>query len=265
MSASGRSVVPAVRVLATPADLSLAAADEFARRADAAVGARGAFTVALSGGSTPRGLYEVLAGDGPAPFRQQVPWAHIHVFWGDERHVPPDHPESNYGTAREALLSRVPILPEHIHRIPAERPEAGQAAEEYARTLRAYFRLADGQWPRFDLVLLGMGPDGHTASLFPGSPVLRERARLVCAPWVERLCAYRITLTPPVLNHAACVLFLVAGEDKADTLRAVLHGEFQPDRLPAQVVRPTHGELMWLVDQAAARRLPNGGPRRASL
>ena len=258
------AVTREVRVLAGPAELYRAAAEEFARRADAAVRERGAFAVALSGGSTPRGLYEVLAGDGPPPFRRQVPWGRTHFFWGDERHVPPDHPESNYRTAREALLSVVPLPPEHVHRIPAERPDAGQAAEEYARTLREHFRLAEGQWPRFDLVLLGMGIDGHTASLFPGSPALRERARLVCAPWVERLRAHRITLTPPVLNHAACALFLVAGGDKADTLRAVLHGEVRPDRLPAQVVRPIRGELLWLVDEAAARRLPDGTPRRTS-
>ena len=248
---------PEIRIVATPADLYRAAAEEFARRADAAVRDRGAFTVALSGGSTPRGLYEVLAGDGPPPFRQRVPWGRIHFFWGDERHVPPDHPESNYRAAREALLSKVPVPPDHVHRIPAERPDAAQAAEEYARTLREHFRLADGQWPRFDLVLLGMGPDGHTASLFPGTPAVHERERLACAPWVEKLRAHRITLSPPVLNHAAGVLFLVAGEDKAETLRAVLHGEVQPDRLPAQVVRPIRGDLLWLVDQAAARCLPN--------
>ena len=251
------AVTPEVRVLATPADLYRAAAEEFARRADASLRDRGSFTIALSGGSTPRGLYEVLAGDGPPPFRRQVPWGRIHFFWGDERHVPPDHPESNYRTAREALLSKVPVPPDHVHRIPAERPDAAQAAEEYARTLREHFRLADGKLPRFDLVLLGMGPDGHTASLFPGIAGLHEPARLVLAPWVKKLGAYRITLTPAVLNNAACVLFLVAGEDKAETLRAVLHGDDDPDRLPAQIIRPTNGELIWLVDGAAARCLPS--------
>jgi len=252
-------VKPEVRLLEDPDHLYRAAADEFGRRAAESVEARGIFTVALSGGSTPRGLYALLAREGPDGFRDQVPWQRIRFFWGDERHVPPDHPDSNYRLAHETLLSRVPVPASHIHRIPAERPDASEAAEEYARTLREHVRPGDGGLPRLDLVLLGMGPDGHTASLFPGSGAVHERERLVAAPWVEKLRAYRITLTPPVLNNAACVLFLVAGADKAETLQAVLSEGDHPDRFPARIIRPTNGELLWLVDRMAGRRLAGSG------
>lgn len=210
--------------------------------------------MALSGGSTPRNLYALLAND--RALRVAVPWEKTHFFWGDERHVPPDHADSNYRMAHEAMLSKVPVPPANVHRIQGEQWDAGQAAEAYERTLREYFRIAAGQFPCFDLVLLGMGPDGHTASLFPGTTALREQVHLVTANWVEKFNAYRITLTPPVLNRAACVLFLVSGEEKAETLRAVLQGEEQPDRFPAQLIHPTGGSLVWLVDRAAARLLP---------
>lgn len=248
---------PDIRILADGEELSRAAAEEFVHLATQAVTASGRFAVALSGGTTPKALYHLLSDEG-AGFRPRVPWKRVHVFWGDERHVPPDHPESNYRMAREELLSRVPIPPENVHRIPAENPDAAKAAEEYAQTLRTFFGLAAGAVPRFDLILLGMGPDGHTASLFPGTNAVRETARLVGAPWVEKLNAHRITLTPPVLNNAACVLFLVSGEEKAETLRAVLQGPYQPDRFPAQIVRPVDGHLLWMVDRAAAHllRLP---------
>ncbi len=251
------SAEPRVRVVSDPDELARAAAGEFTRRALDAARARGRFTVALSGGSTPRAVYRLLAGEGGgAVYLSRVPWEKVHVFWGDERHVPPDHPESNYGAAREAMLSRVPIPEENVHRVPAEIPDASRAAGEYELTLRSFFTLKDGQAPRFDLVLLGMGADGHTASLFPGSDALRETRRLVAAPWVDRLAAHRITLTPPALNASACTMFLAQGEDKAETLRAVLAGEHQPDRYPAQGIRPERGELIWLVDRAAARLLP---------
>jgi len=163
--------------------------------------------------------------------------------------------------AYETMLSRVPIPPSNVHRIPAENPDAGRVAEEYARTLREFFGLAGGQLPRFDLILLGLAPDGHTASLFPGTDEVHEQTRLVAAPWVEKLDAHRITLTPPVLNNAAHVIVLVSGEKKAEMLRAVLEGEYQPDRFPAQVVRPVDGRLVWMVDQAAARLLRLPGQR----
>lgn len=245
---------PDIRVLATREELSRAAAEEFARLAAEAVRIRGRFAVALSGGSTPRVLHHLLS-DERAAFRGRIPWSDVHIFWGDERHVPPEHPDSNYGMARETLLTRVPVPPENVHRIPAENPDAAKAADEYAQTLRTFFGLAAGELPRFDLILLGLGPDGHTASLFPGTDAVRERVKLVAAPWVERLDARRITLTPPVLNNAACVIFLVSGEEKARALRAVLEGPYQPDRLPAQAVRPVDGQRLWLVDRAAARLL----------
>jgi 6-phosphogluconolactonase len=184
-----------------------------------------------------------------------VPWGTTHFFWGDERHVPPDHPDSNYRMAREAMLSQVPVPPQNVHRIPAENPDASQAAQDYDHELREFFRLPSGQFPRFDLILLGMGPDGHTASLFPGTTAVREQKALVAALWVETLRSHRITLTPPVLNNAACVIFLVSGEQKAETLREVIEGDYQPDRLPAQVVRPASGRVLWLVDRAAGRLL----------
>jgi 6-phosphogluconolactonase len=242
---------PDIRILADDEELCSAAAEEFVRLADEGVRARGRFTVALSGGSTPKAVYRLLAGE-VGGFRSRVPWDKVHFFWGDERHVPPDHPDSNFRMAYETMLSRVPIPPSNVHRIPAENPDAGKAAEEYEQSLGEFFALTSGQLPRFDLILLGMGSDGHTASLFPGADELHEQTRLVAAPWVEKLDARRITLTPPPLNNAAHVIVLVSGEEKAEALRTVLEGEYQPDRFPAQVVRPVDGRLVWMLDRAAA-------------
>jgi len=241
-----------LKVFADLDELVQAAAEEIARSAEAAISSRNRFTLALSGGSTPKPVYRRLAEE---PLRDRIDWSRVHVFWGDERHVPPDHPESNFGMAHDALLSRVPLPAGNIHRIRAEKPDAQRAADDYAWTLRSAFDLDEGQWPRFDLVLMGIGADGHTASLFPGSDALRERARLVVAPWVSALSAFRITLTAPVFNRAACALFLVSGEEKAEALRSVLEGDLQPDRFPAQLVRPDDGKLLWWVDRAAARLL----------
>lgn len=240
-----------IDISADAAALARRAAAECVRVAADAIALHGRCTVALSGGSTPTGLYALLASESDA-FRGRVRWDSMHFFWCDERHVPPHHPDSNYRMVHDALLSQVPVPVQHVHRIRAENPDAGKAAEEYEQALRAFFRLEEGEWPRFDLVLLGMGPDGHTASLFPGTAVLDERKRLVAACWVEHLNATRITLTPPVLNNAACVLFLISGPGKAEMLRAVLTGDFQPARLPAQLIRPGGGRLLWLVDRAAA-------------
>ena len=175
---------PEIRILADGDDLCRVAAEEFVRLADEAVRARGRFTVALSGGSTPEALYRLLAAE-DGGFRARVPWGQAHFFWGDERHVPPDHPDSNYRMAYEAMLSRVPVPPGNVHRIPAENPDAAEAAAEYAQTLRRFFDVAAGRFPRFDLILLGMGSDGHTASLFAGTDAVHDRTRLVAAPWVE--------------------------------------------------------------------------------
>jgi 6-phosphogluconolactonase len=233
--------------------LAREAASEFSRRAQVCVAERGRFTVTLSGGSTPRRLYALLA-DPAAPFRDGIPWSRVHFFWGDERHVPPDDPKSNFRMVRQALLSRVPVPLENVHRIEAERPDAADAADAYERELMRFFALTPGQVPRFDLVLLGMGPDGHTASLFPGSSALEVRDRLVVAAWVPKLHSDRITLTLPVFNNAAAVAFLVSGADKAATLRAALDPN-GPGGLPCQRIRPVDGDLLWLVDRAAARGL----------
>jgi 6-phosphogluconolactonase len=248
---------PTVRVLPDAAAVQRAAAEEFAARTEAAARARGAAFAALSGGSTPRGLHTLLA-DPTGPFRARVPWERLHVFWGDERCVPPDHRDSNYRMARETLLDHVPVPPSQVHRMAGEDPDPARAADRYARELRAAFERhgrLDGGWPRFDLVFLGMGPDGHTASLFPGTAAVHETARPVVALWVTKLSAHRITLTPPVLNRADTVLFLVTGADKTETLAAVLEGPAQPDVLPSQVVQPATGGAIWLVDAAAGARL----------
>lgn len=235
--------------------LARAAASEFSRRAEECVTERGRFAVTLSGGSTPRRLYTLLA-DPAAPFRNGIPWSRIHFFWGDERHVPPDDPASNYRMAREELLARVRVPAENVHRVEAERPDAAEAADAYERELMRFFALAPGQAPRFDLVLLGMGADGHTASLFPGSSALEVRDRLVVAAWIEKFHSDRITLTLPVFNNAAAVTFLVSGADKAATLRAALDPD-GPEDLPCRRIRPAHGDLLWLADRAAASGLPN--------
>jgi len=244
---------PTIHIVADTEELSRVAAAEFVHRAQDAVQAKGIFTVVLSGGSTPKSLYTLLADD--VTLRAAVPWDKVHFFWGDERHVPPDHPDSNYRMAHEALLSKVLVPAANVQRIKSEYPEAHRAADEYDQRLREFFAVTVGHFPQFDLLLLGMGPDGHTASLFPGTVALHERTRLVVANWVEKFNTDRITLTPPVLNNAARIIFLIGGEEKAETLRAVLQGEQQPERFPAQLISPTQGTLLWLVDRSAARLL----------
>jgi len=229
-----------------------AAAERVARRCERAVAERGECAIALSGGDTPRALYARLA---MAPFRERIPWQRLRLFWSDERCVPPDDPQSNYRMARETLLARVPVPDNQIHRMPAERPEGEAAAEAYAALLRAHLPPTADGWPRFDLVLLGLGADAHTASLFPHAPGLREARRAVLAYEVPHLGMSRMTLTPPVLNHAREILFLVAGPEKARALRAVLEGPCQPDAVPAQAIRPVDGTLVWIVDASAASAL----------
>jgi 6-phosphogluconolactonase len=247
--------MPHVTVLPALSDLTVAAARLFVGLARDSIAARGRFTVALSGGRTPAGLYRLLAGERDLSFRDAIEWPAVEVFWGDERHVPPIDPDSNYRMAAETLLSRVPIRLAHIHRIAGERPDAEEAAREYETVLRASFKTGAGGVLRFDLLLLGMGPDGHTASLFPGSPALEERTRLVAAPWVAKLETSRITLTPPVLEEARAIIVLVSGGEKADALRQVLRGEDARETWPAQVLRAATGEVTWLVDETAASRL----------
>ncbi len=236
---------------ATPALLE-AAAHHVLDHAQQAIAARDSCTIALAGGSTPKGLYAILAAP---PFRDQLDWTRIRFFWGDERHVPPDHADSNYRMAHETFLRHLPISPAQVHRVPSELPDAQAAADQYEATLREQFETAEPDVPRFDLILLGMGPDGHTASLFPGSRAVHETSRLVAAPWVEKFQASRITVTPVLLNHARQVTFLICGTAKAETLHAVLEGPFQPDALPAQIIGPQAGKLTWLVDQEAGGAL----------
>jgi 6-phosphogluconolactonase len=239
-----------ITVVASRAALAEEAAQAVAGAAEEAVRLRGRFTLALSGGSTPRRLYARLASP---PFRSRIDWARVHVFWGDERCVPPDHPDSNYRLAYESLLSKVPIPPERIYRMRGEDPDPERAAEDYARELRRAFSLKPGELPRFDLILLGLGADGHTASLLPGSPALDETTRLAVAAYAGPLRVSRLTLTLPVLNAAARVIFLVSGAEKAEALSAVLKGGASPNR-PASLIRPARGTL-WLVDRAAAASL----------
>ena len=245
-------MTPELHISPNPPALAEEAARRFAALAGAAIEARGRFVVALSGGSTPKVLLGLLA---RPPYRDTLAWDRIHIAWGDERCVPPDDAQSNYRMAREALLAHVPIPAANIHRMPAENPDHEAAANAYAATLRALFGLAEGELPRFDLIHLGLGTEGHTASLFPGSPALHERERLVAAPWVEKLNAHRITLTPLTLNAAREVQFLVAGAEKAAIVRDILHAPHNPDELPAQSIAPTDGCLVWLLDTAAAAEL----------
>ena len=251
MECSVMSAHPDIRICEDAAALAQQTTDIFVRLAQESVAARGRFTVALAGGSTPKAAYTMLAS---AAYRDRVPWQQTHFFWGDERHVPPDHEDSNYRMAYEAMLSKVTVPATHIYRIAAEK-DAQQAADEYEATLRTAFQLAGDAFPHFDLVLLGMGPDGHTASLFPGTTAVHESKRLVAAPWVEKFHTFRITLTPPVLCNAAHVVFAAGGADKTETLQQVLQGPYQPDLYPSQVVKPAQGTLLWLVDKAAARLL----------
>jgi 6-phosphogluconolactonase len=238
-----------VRVLGSTQELFRAAAQKFCDLGSRAIQDHGRFTVALSGGSTPRGLNHELVTN----FSSALPWNDVFFFWGDERHVPPDSRENNYRMANETLLSKLPISAGHVFRIPSEILDAGQAAEAYELTLRDFFRPAPDSFPRFDFVLLGLGPDGHTASLFPGTCALEENQRWVVANWVEKLETFRITVTYPVLNHAASVMFLISGEDKAEMVRTALKDPAAS--LPCQKVEPVDGELMWYLDQAAAGML----------
>jgi 6-phosphogluconolactonase len=236
-----------IKIVPDNATLARVAAQEFHRLAEACIQERGRFSVALSGGNTPRAVYSLLADE-----HKELPWEKTHVFFGDERHVPPDHPDSNFRMASESFLSKVPVPEKNVHRIRAElEPEA--AAKDYDDQLVEFFHLNDHDWPRFDLVFLGLGDDGHTASLFPGSSALSDVSSRVAANWVEKLNTYRITLTFPVLNHAAQVIFLVSGESKAHIFSAVLRPGDK--KYPAQGIQPENGRVLWLADQDAGQLL----------
>lgn len=239
------------------AEVSQRVAELFVQLATEAVSSSGRFAVALSGGTTPKALYALLASD---QFRPRVPWSNVHLLWGDERCVPPDHHESNYRMTREALLDKISIPEANVHRMPVEQEDHNRAADEYEQTLREFFGLGAGKWPRFDLILLGMGEDGHTASLFPGTAALDVADRWVVANYVEKLKAHRLTLTASVINRAANIVFLISGASKAAVLKEVLEGEYQPHRLPSQLIQPVAGKLLFIIDREAARELaPSGG------
>jgi 6-phosphogluconolactonase len=242
-----------VVILPDVAAIARRAADEFLKCANEAVAQKGTFTVALSGGSTPRTLHSLMADD-PA-FRSKIPWDKIHFFFGDERHVPPDSPASNFHMANETFFSKGLVKPEQITRIKGEYANTEKAALEYEQALRAYFKLKDGEYPRFDLVFLGMGDEGHTLSLFPGTRALHASNRIVVRNWVGKFFTERITLTAAAANQANRMIFMVTRSDKALALKAVLEGPYEPDQLPAQLIQPVNGKLLWLVDQAAASML----------
>jgi 6-phosphogluconolactonase len=241
----------AVIVVPDGSALARAAAEQFSRTVEAAVAARGQAFVALSGGSTPKQMGAIL---GREPYRSRIPWDRVQVFWGDERWVPLASAESNAGEARRGFLDLVPIPPANLHPWDTDAASPEDAATAYEAELREAFGEAEGL-PRFDLILLGMGDDGHTASLFPRTRALRESERLAVANFVPKLDVSRLTLTAPVLNAAREVLFLVGGPGKADTLEAVLEGPDASEELPAQCVRPANGALTWLVDEDAAVKL----------
>jgi len=240
---------PRVQVFDDAEAVARGAAERFVELGQAAIDARGCFSVGLAGGSTPKRAYELLASEA---YREQLNWSKVHIFFGDERCVPPDHSESNYRMANEALISRVSIPPPNVHRINGL-GDAVANASLYEDELRTFFNAAS--WPRFDLVLLGMGDDGHTASLFPGTKALVEPRAWVVANWVEKFGTFRITLTAPAINHAANIAFLVTGATKAERLLEVLRGALDPEKLPSQLIQPLDGSLFWLVDKAAAGRL----------
>lgn len=237
--------------------LARAAAQHFADRVAQVVAKRGRARVAISGGSTPKRTFALLA-DANEPYGKEVPWDKLELFWVDERTVGPDDPDSNYRMTREQLLSRVSLVPENVHRIEGELdPE--EAAARYESAIRAAFRLEGAELPRFDLLWLGMGDDGHTASLFPHTEGLHELGRIVYANHVPQKDTWRITLTAPVINQALEVIFLIGGKDKADPLERVLYGGFDPETTPAQLIRPENGSLAFLLDHAAAAKLPRPG------
>jgi len=237
-----------IKVFPNSESLSRYAADLFARSAREAVAKRGRFAVALSGGNTPRRTYELLASE---DYKGELPWDSVHIFWGDERCVPLSSKESNAGEAMRLWLNSAPIPESHVHPVDGTlKPEA--AAEKYEAEITRFF--GDAQ-PVFDLILLGLGENGHTASLFPETPVLDERSRFVREVYVPELEMYRITLTAPAINRSALVTFLIFGGKKADVVREVLEGPNEPNHLPAQLINPTNGELLWIIDESAASKI----------
>jgi 6-phosphogluconolactonase len=241
-----------IEIFPDSAAIARRASELFIESAKAAIADHGAFNVALSGGSTPKALNNLLAAE---PLRSQINWANLKIFFGDERHAGPTDPDSNYRMTTETLLSKAPLKPAQVHRIMGEYPEAEKAALEYEQVLRTQFNLSAGQLPRFDLMFLGMGDEGHTLSLFPGTKALHDGGRLVMHNWVGKLYTDRITCTAPVANNSAMVVFMIGGAAKAPALKAVLEGPHEPEQLPSQLIAPTNGQLFFLLDIAASAML----------
>jgi 6-phosphogluconolactonase len=244
-----------IRLLNTPDDMFHAAAEQVCRIGQMSLTTTGRFSLVLSGGATPRGLYELLA---QPPYRNELDWNRVEFFWGDERAVPPDHPDSNFRMAREAMLDKLGIAPARIHRIKTEKADLDEAAREYELEIEQVLGRIAGvsrRPPHFNLFLLGMGEDGHTASLFPGTQALGETERWVVAHEVKKLKTRRVTMTPPLINTAHFILFMASGASKADMLAQVIQGKRDPERLPAQLIHPLTGEVMWFIDRDASAGL----------
>jgi 6-phosphogluconolactonase len=236
-----------IKIFPDSPTLTKAVSEHFIQIGNHAILMYGRFVVAMAGGSTPEAAYLLLS---TRPFASQIDWSRVHFFWGDERCVPPDHIESNFQMASEALINHISIPSSNIHRMEGE-IEPTVAADRYQKKLEAFF----GSRPHFDLILLGLGTDGHTASLFPGTNAIHENVDWVVANYIKKLDTWRITLTPRILNQAHNIAFIVSGENKAIPLKAVLGGDYQPDVYPSQIIRPTNGKLVWLIDKTAAKLL----------
>lgn len=239
-------MAPDLRIFPNTETLNRAAAEACAQLANKVIKEKGRFTVALAGGNTPRAIYQLLTTN----YREQIEWPLVHFFWGDERYVPSNDPDSNYRMARESLFDHVPILTENVHRMPTEFIQPETAAQDYEKTLRDFWPAS---LPRFDLIQLGLGPDGHILSLFPNSPLLLEENHLVAVVTESpKPPPTRLTLTLPVINHAAQIHFFVTGAEKAEALRSTLQGPHDPQKFPAQAVQPVNGQVIWWVDEKAA-------------
>jgi 6-phosphogluconolactonase len=246
-----------IHILQDSAAIAKRASEIFLDAAQSSVQRSASFSVALAGGSTPKLLYSLLATD--TALRGQLPWDKMQLFFGDERHVGPDDPQSNYKMAFDAMISKVPLKPGQVHRMKGEYSDPEKAAQEYEIELRTHFYLKDPALPRLDLVLVGMGDEGHCLSLFPGTRALHPAVgRTVVSNWVGKLFTDRITITAPVASNAAMILFTVTGKEKSLALKAVLEGPYEPEQLPSQLLQPTNGKLLWLVDQAAGSMLTTG-------
>lgn len=245
---------PEIKIFPTPQDLFLAAAEDFTRRAIKAVQDKGIFSVVLSGGNTPKSFFDTLVNNKFC--KEKTPWDKIKFFFGDERYVSATSSESNYHMAYEYLFSKVPVSKENIYPIPTELKDPKESAQKYELTLQKVFQLKTDEFAKFDLVYLGLGEDGHTASLMPASEVLKLNTKqLVAALWVPHLNMNRITLTPPAINNASCIIFLVEGFNKTAAVREVLKGSPDPTKYPAQLIHSKAGETVWYLDQAAAKKL----------